>query len=35
VSRCRRRPAQGRKYGLGMLLATQQFSGLRNSVTNN
>jgi len=27
--------AQGRKYGLGMLLATQQFSGLHNSVTNN
>jgi hypothetical protein len=26
---------QGRKYGLGMLLATQQFSGLHNSVTNN
>ena len=27
--------AQGRKYGLGMVLATQQFSGLHNSVTNN
>ena len=27
--------AQGRKYGLAMLLATQQFSGLHNSVTNN